>query len=249
MSSEAQSIQKEQAANLGFIEKIKTHAELIAAILSGLLIATGWLFEQRNFTGLYVISYLLAFFIGGFAKAKEGIEATIENKDLNVEILMLFAAIGSAIIGYWTEGAILIFIFSLSGALETYTMNKSRKEISSLMNIQPEEALLVNSGIEKRIPVAELQVGDQILVKPGERIPSDGTILRGQSNIDESMITGESIPVSKNREEEVFAGTVNLSGSITIHVTKKKNETLFHKIIELVQSAQSEKSPSQLFIE
>jgi Cd2+/Zn2+-exporting ATPase len=249
MSSEAQSIQKEQAANLGFIEKIKTHAELIAAILSGLLIATGWLFEQRNFTGLYVISYLLAFFIGGFAKAKEGIEATIENKDLNVEMLMLFAAIGSAIIGYWTEGAILIFIFSLSGALETYTMNKSRKEISSLMNIQPEEALLVNNGIEKKIPVAELQVGDQILVKPGERIPSDGTILRGQSNIDESMITGESIPISKNREEEVFAGTVNLSGSITIHVTKKKNETLFHKIIELVQSAQSEKSPSQLFIE
>jgi Cd2+/Zn2+-exporting ATPase len=249
MSSEAQTIQNEKTENLGFLEKIKPHAELIAAILSGLLIATGWLFEKRDFIGLYVTSYLLAFLIGGFAKAKEGIEATIENKDLNVEMLMLFAAIGSAIIGFWTEGAILIFIFSLSGALETYTMNKSRKEISSLMNIQPEEALLINNGIEKKIPVAELQVGDQVLVKPGERIPSDGTILRGQSNIDESMITGESIPVSKNRQEEVFAGTVNLSGSITIQVTKQQNETLFHKIIELVQSAQSEKSPSQLFIE
>jgi Zn2+/Cd2+-exporting ATPase len=249
MSSEAQTIQKEEDGNLGFIEKVKPHVELIAAILSGIFIAVGWLLEKNNFISLYVISYLLAFFIGGFAKAKQGIEASIENKDLNVEILMLFAAIGSAIIGYWTEGAILIFIFSLSGALETYTMNKSRKEISALMNIQPEEALLVNNGVEKRIAVAELEVGDHILVKPGERIPSDGTILRGQSNIDESMITGESIPVSKNRQEEVFAGTVNLSGSITILVTKKNNETLFHKIIELVQSAQSEKSPSQLFIE
>jgi Zn2+/Cd2+-exporting ATPase len=249
MSSEAQTIQKEEAGNLGFIKKVKPHVELIAAILSGIFIAVGWLLEKNNFISLYVMSYLLAFFIGGFAKAKQGIVASIENKDLNVEMLMLFAAIGSAIIGYWTEGAILIFIFSLSGALETYTMNKSRKEISALMNIQPEEALLVNNGVEKRIAVAELEVGDHILVKPGERIPSDGTILRGQSNIDESMITGESIPVSKNRQEEVFAGTVNLSGSITILVTKKNNETLFHKIIELVQSAQSEKSPSQLFIE
>jgi Cd2+/Zn2+-exporting ATPase len=249
MSSEAQTIQKEQAENIGFIKKIKPHAELIAAILSGIFIAIGWLLEKKNFIGLYVISYLLAYMIGGFAKAREGIEATIENKDLNVEMLMLFAAIGSAIIGYWTEGAILIFIFSLSGALETYTMNKSRKDISSLMKVQPEEALLINNGVEKRIPVAQLQVGDQILVKPGERIPSDGTILRGHSNIDESMITGESLPVSKNKKEEVFAGTVNLTGSITVHVTKKNNETLFHKIIELVQTAQSEKSPSQLFIE
>jgi Cd2+/Zn2+-exporting ATPase len=249
MSSDAQTIQKEQTGNPGFIKKIKPHAELIAALLSGIFIATGWLLEQKNFISLSVISYLLAFIIGGFAKAKEGIEATIENKDLNVEMLMLFAAIGSAIIGYWTEGAILIFIFSLSGALETYTMNKSLNDISSLMEVQPEEALLINNGVEKRIPVAQLQVGDQILVKPGERIPADGTILTGHTNIDESMITGESLPVSKNTKEEVFAGTVNLSGSIIIQVTKKNNETLFHKIIELVQSAQSEKSPSQLFIE
>jgi Cd2+/Zn2+-exporting ATPase len=249
MSPEAQIIQKEQAEKLRFWGKLKPHAELIAAIVSGILIAAGWLLEKENFNEISVLAYLLAFIIGGFAKAKEGIEATIEKKDLNVEMLMVFAAIGSAVIGYWTEGAILIFIFSLSGSLETYTMNKSRKEISSLMDLQPEEALLINHGIEKRIPVSELQVGDQILVKPGERIPSDGIILKGQSNIDEAAITGESIPVSKSAEDEVFAGTVNLSGTVTIQVTKGNNETLFHKIIELVQSAQSEKSPSQLFIE
>ncbi|MDV2887703.1 heavy metal translocating P-type ATPase, partial [Alkalihalophilus pseudofirmus] len=96
------------------------------------------------------------------------------NKELKVEMLMIFAAIGSAIIGYWTEGAILIFIFAVSGALETYTMNKSHKEISSLMELQPEEALLISNGLEKRVAVSELLVGDQILIKPGERMPADG---------------------------------------------------------------------------
>ncbi|MFS0779288.1 heavy metal translocating P-type ATPase [Neobacillus sp. 3P2-tot-E-2] len=234
---------------VGIIEKIKPHAELIAAGLSGVFIATGWITDKMNDHVASIIFYLLAFVIGGFAKAKEGIEATYENKQLNVEMLMIFAAIGSAIIGYWTEGAILIFIFAVSGALETYTMNKSHKEISSLMKLQPEEALLINNGVERRVPVSELEVGDHILVKPGERIPSDGVIKKGHTNIDEAAITGESMPVSKGLETEVFAGTVNLTGAITVATTKASNETLFHKIIELVQSAQSEKSPSQLFIE
>jgi Zn2+/Cd2+-exporting ATPase len=248
MSADAKRLTK-VIPKVGFIEKIKPHAELIAAGLSGVFIATGWMTDKMNDHVASIIFYLLAFVIGGFAKAKEGIEATYENKQLNVEMLMIFAAIGSAIIGYWTEGAILIFIFAVSGALETYTMNKSHKEISSLMELQPEEALLINNGAERRVPVSELKVGDLILVKPGERIPSDGVIKKGHTNIDEAAITGESMPVSKGLETEVFAGTVNLTGAITVQTTKASNETLFHKIIELVQSAQSEKSPSQLFIE
>ncbi|WP_026573947.1 heavy metal translocating P-type ATPase [Bacillus sp. UNC438CL73TsuS30] len=248
MSSEAKSLTQE-IQKVSFIEKIKPHAELIAAAVSGLLIVAGWLLDKYDNEVDSIIAYLLAFVIGGFAKAKEGIEETYENKQLNVEMLMIFAAIGSAIIGYWTEGAVLIFIFAVSGALETYTMNKSHKEISSLMELQPEEALLIKNGVEKRIPTSELQVGDQILVKPGERIPSDGMIVKGKTNIDEAAITGESMPVSKGDQEEVFAGTVNLTGSITVQVTKASSDTLFQKIIQLVQSAQSEKSPSQLFIE
>ncbi|WP_223589702.1 heavy metal translocating P-type ATPase [Neobacillus bataviensis] len=248
MSSEAKSLTK-GIQKVGVIEKIKPHAELIAAILSGLLIATGWLFDKYGEGSDSIIAYLLAFVIGGFAKAKEGIEATYENKELNVEMLMIFAAIGSAMIGYWTEGAILIFIFAVSGALETYTMNKSHKEISSLMELQPEEALLITDGDEERVPVSQLRVGDHILIKPGERVPSDGIIINGQTNIDEAAITGESMPVSKGNQEEVFAGTVNMTGAITVQVTKASHDTLFQKIIQLVQSAQSEKSPSQLFIE
>ncbi|KRG15236.1 ATPase [Virgibacillus soli] len=230
-------------------DRMKVNAELIAAIVCGVFIFLGWLLHRDGFEVSSIILFLLAFIIGGFAKAKEGIEATIANKELNVEMLMILAAIGSSIIGYWTEGAILIFIFALSGALETYTMNKSHKEISSLMELQPEEALRVTNGIEEHVNTSELMIGDLILVKPGERVPSDGKIIKGMTTIDEAAITGESIPVSKGKQDEVFAGTVNLNGSITVQITKPANETLFQKIIELVQSAQSEKAPSQLFIE
>ncbi|WP_282173139.1 heavy metal translocating P-type ATPase [Cytobacillus firmus] len=250
MSMEAKALLKSSnRSEENLLEKIKPHAELIAALLSGVLILSGWLLDRSGMETPSIAAYLLAFVIGGFAKAKEGIEETIENKELNVEMLMIFAAIGSAIIGYWTEGAILIFIFAVSGALETYTLNKSHKEISSLMELQPEEALRITDGSEERVHVSELEIGDFILVKPGERVPSDGTIVKGHSSLDEAAITGESLPVSKGADDQVFAGTVNLNGSITVEITKPNNETLFQKIIELVQSAQSEKSPSQLFIE
>ncbi|MEH7180222.1 heavy metal translocating P-type ATPase [Neobacillus vireti] len=230
-------------------ERIKANGELIAAIVCGVLIFLGWFVQREGFEVPSVQLFLLAFVIGGYAKAKEGIEETIANKELNVEMLMVLAAIGSAIIGYWIEGAILIFIFALSGALETYTMNKSHKEISSLMELQPEEALRVRDGMEERVHVSELKIGDFILIKPGERVPSDGKIVKGMTTVDEAAITGESIPVSKGNQDEVFAGTVNLNGSITVEIMRPANETLFQKIIELVQSAQSEKAPSQLFIE
>ncbi len=163
---------------------------------------------------------------------------------------MVLAAIGSAAIGYWTEGAILIFIFAVSGALETYAMNKSHREISALMNLQPEEAWLVRGSFEPmKVSVSTLQIGDHLLIKPGERIPADGIIFKGQSSIDESTISGEPLPVLKREGDEIFAGTVNLNGAITMEMTKANSETLFQKIIQLVQSAQSEKSPSQQFIE
>ncbi|MEH6943931.1 heavy metal translocating P-type ATPase [Bacillus sp. JJ722] len=240
----------EQRPKVTVWNKIYEHIELIAALISGVLILTGWILSENNLEAASIVIYILAFVIGGYAKAKEGITETIEDKKLNVEILMILAAIGSAFIGYWTEGAILIFIFSLSGALETYTMNKSHKEISALMDLQPEEAMLVNhQGEEKMVAVSELKIGDHILIKAGERVPSDGMIIQGSTNIDEAAITGESIPVIKDVNDEVFAGTVNLRGTIIVEITKKQEETLFQKIIQLVQSAQSEKSPSQLFIE
>ncbi|MBD8028655.1 cadmium-translocating P-type ATPase [Ureibacillus sp. Re31] len=236
--------------NSNLIENIKEHKELIAALLSGLITLLAWRMETNGLLTAAVIAYLSAFVIGGYAKAKEGLLDTVENKTLNVELLMVLAAIGSSLIGYWTEGAILIFIFALSGALESYAMNKSHREISALMNLQPEEAWLVRGAFEPmKVPVSTLKVGDHLLIKPGERIPADGQIIKGTSSIDESAISGESMPVTKQVGENVYAGTVNLNGTLTINMTRPNSETLFQKIITLVQSAQSEKSPSQQFIE
>lgn len=232
------------------ITKILPHTELIAALLSGVLIVIAWLFGENGDSSISITLFLLAFFIGGYAKAKEGIEASIYKKELNVELLMILAAIGSSIIGYWVEGAILIFIFALSGALETYTMNKSQREISALMKLQPEEAWLMDDSRQsKRVLVKDLHVGDILYVKPGERIPVDSMVITGHSNVDEAAISGESVPVTKQTGSHLFAGTVNMNGSLTIKMTKPNSESLFQKIIDLVQSAQSEKSPSQQFIE
>ncbi|MFB0635700.1 metal-transporting ATPase PfeT [Bacillus rugosus] len=228
-------------------KNLAQHAELIAALVSGALILAGWLLSGHQV--LSITLYLLAFVIGGFAKAKEGIEETLESKTLNVELLMIFAAIGSALIGYWAEGAILIFIFSLSGALETYTMNKSSRDLTSLMQLEPEEATLMVGGETKRVPVSDLQAGDMIVIKPGERVAADGIIESGSTSIDESALTGESMPVEKNTGDAVFTGTVNRNGSLTVRVTKANEDSLFRKIIKLVESAQSSVSPAQAFIE
>ena len=231
------------------ISVLEPYLEFSLAIISGILILGGWLLDRFGYQTASAVLYIFAYVTGGFFKAKEGITETITDKKLNVELLMILAAIGSAIIGYWEEGAILIFIFALSGALETYTMNKSKKEISALFDLQPEEALLIKDGHEIKVPVKQLKVGDLILVKPGERLPADGVVVKGRTSIDQSAITGESVPVEKTLEDEVFAGTVNMSGSITVKITKPADETLFQKIIALVQNAESERSPSQQFIE
>lgn len=223
---------------------LKKHDEMIAALVSGLFIGLGFLFSQYE-----TFLFITAFVIGGYAKAKEGITDLFVNKKLNVEILMILAAIGSAIIGFWAEGAILIFIFALSGALETYSKNKSEKELSSLMKLQPNEATLITASGEKVVPVTSLKVNDTIFVKPGERIPADGTVAEGRSSVDEAAISGESVPITKQHGDEVFSGTVNMNGTLTINVTKEQQDTLFQRIITLVQQAQNEKSPAQQFIE
>lgn len=229
--------------------RIEPYIELGFALFSGILILTGWILAKLDQQAVSVFFYILAYVIGGYFKAKEGITDTVQNKTLNVELLMVLAALGSAIIGYWEEGAILIFIFALSGALETYTMSKSRKEISALMSLQPEEAWLIKDGKEIKVAVEQLQVGDHIFVKPGERIPADGCVIKGRTSVDQAAITGESIPVAKGLNDDVFAGTVNISGSITVEITKPSSDTLFQKIITLVQNAESQKSPSQQFID
>nr|WP_306665885.1 heavy metal translocating P-type ATPase [Paenibacillus oleatilyticus] len=227
---------------------LSRYGEAIAALASGVLIAAAWVAGHSSPT-FSIWLYCFAFLIGGFVKAKEGWLTLVREKDLDVNLLMIVAAIGAASIGYWTEGAVLIFIFSLSGALETFTMEKSSRDISSLMDLKPETAIVWEEGAEKRVPVEQLRIGDLVLVKPGERLPADGIVQEGSSAVNQASITGESIPVDKTAGDEVFAGTLNGQGALFVQVTKSSESTLFSKIIRLVQEAQSEMPKSQRFIE
>ena len=226
---------------------MKKHLELIAALFSGALI----LITYFTFHGTEAAPFLYtaAYLIGGFFKAKEGITESLTERKLNVEMLMIFAAIGASFIGHWLEGALLIFIFALSGALETYTENRSSQELRALLTLQPDEATKLTASGKERVPVDQLQVDDHVIVLPGERIPADGIIINGVTSIDESAITGEGIPVTKTEGHEVFASTVNSSAVLELRVTKPANETLFQRIITMVQTAQEQKSPAQHFIE
>ncbi len=187
--------------------------------------------------------------MGGYQKAVEGLNTLFKKKDIDVDLLMVIAAIGAAAIGYWMDGAILIFIFSLSGTLEGYTMKRTNKDIRSILDLRPEKAVLLRNGKQLQIEAEEIKKGDTILVKPGERIAADGIISQGYSAIYQATITGEPGPVDKTVDDEVFSGTVNGYGAIEIKVTKQAEETMLSKIIHLVQEAKNEKPPNQLFVE
>lgn len=226
----------------------KRYAEFILALTGGLFTLTGYLLGLATGAPMWPL-YILAYISGGYYQIKAGILDTIKTRQLNVELLMGMAAFGAACINHWLEGAVLIFIFAISGALETYSTARSSKAISALMDLQPETARIVINHQERMVAADQLRPGDMIRIKPGERIPADGIIIKGETTVDESTMTGESIPISKKEKDRIMSGTVNLDGSLLAEVTKKSADSLFSKIIHLVQTAQSEKAPSQLFIE
>ena len=229
------------------MRSLLSNPEVLAALGSGLLMLAAWAVSQWS-EWLSVTLYVVSYTIGGWIKAKEGVETLIKERDLDVNLLMIAAAMGAASIGYWNEGAMLIFIFALSGALESYTMQRSRKDISSLMELQPETALRIEEGEMKSVSIDRLELGDLILVKPGELIPADGKVYRGGSSVNQSSITGESVPVDKTSGDDVFAGTLNGEGVLYIEVTEAAGSTLFAKIIKLVEAAESEVPESERFI-
>ncbi|QDR80408.1 heavy metal translocating P-type ATPase [Sporomusa termitida] len=225
------------------------HGAAMTTAVSAVLTFLAWSAGVNGWSALEIALYVFAYIIGGYRKAWEGLQTLIKERDLDVDLLMIVAAVGAASIGYWQDGAILILIFSLSGALEGYTMEKTNQDIRSIMKLRPETALVLRGSTESRIRVEELQPGDLVLVKPGERIPADGLVRQGYSAVDQASITGESIPVDKICGAEVYAGTINGQGALTIEVTKPAAATLLARIIRLVQEAQSEMPPSQLFVE
>lgn len=197
---------------------------------------------------IYPLFFVLAIISGGWKQTYEGISELVHDRTLNVDLLMALAAIGACLIGNWFEGAMLTFIFCLSGALEEYATNKSTKEITALMNVAPNDALKIIDGEHVTVPVEELALGDYVFVPKGTAVPIDGRML-GASSIDESAISGESVPVEKAIDDEAFGGTINLGQAFTLEVTKTSNDTLFAQILRLVENAQNEQSATATFIE
>ncbi|HYW21774.1 MAG TPA: HAD-IC family P-type ATPase, partial [Nodularia sp. (in: cyanobacteria)] len=234
----------------------REHADTVAALLCGLLLFLGWFALHLGWLGLALLLLPAAYVIGGYESAREGLTTLFKEKELDVDLLMIVAAIGAASLGLWRreyhliiDGAILILIFAISGALEGYAMQRTERSIRSLMSLTPDTARVLLQGKEEEIPISQLKVGDEIVVKPGELIPTDGIILSGYSTLNQAAITGESLPVEKTVAAEVFAGTLNGYGALQIKVHKPAQSSLIQRVIRLVEQAQTEAPPSQDFIE
>lgn len=191
--------------------------------------------------------HLAAYLSGGWFAAHEVWER-LQHRVLDVHFLMLAVALGSALIGHWDEGAMLLFLFSISGALEHYAMGRTQREIGALFKAAPKTATqLDDAGHEHDVPVADLQPGARLLIKPGTQFPLDAEIIKGKTAADESTLTGEAAPVEKNVGDSVLAGTLNLWGAVEVLVLRAAGQSALQKIIRLIREAQRLKAPSQRF--
>lgn len=228
------------------MKKLNVLFEAIAVSIATILIIIAYILDLSPRDGnLVELLYAFAFLIGGFAKAKEGILATIENKSLNVEILMILAAIGAFIVGEFFEGAILIFIFAVSGVLESYATQQSEKNLTALLKLAPKTANKLDGDSITEVPIDTIVVGDLVVVRVGEQVPVDGIIIKGITSLDQQAITGESMPKQVFIKDQVYAGSINLEAQIIVETTKDPSASVMQQMVDLVEKAQEEKSPSQ----
>lgn len=221
-------------------------------MLVGLILqfqVTGQLSGSNTHEPWYVLAaYAVSFIAGGGRTLWEAITDLLHG-EVNIDLLMILAALGAALLGDWPEGAVLLFLFSLSHALEHVIMGRTRGAIEALMKLTPEEAIVVRAGQQLTIPVEELLVGDRVIVRPSERIPADGIVREGRTAVDQSPMTGESIPIERQVGDPVLAGTMNQHGVIEIEVSRIASETTLARMVVMVESAQSERAVSQQFTE
>ena len=240
------------------------NTELIFSIISGVLLAIGFGVSFLSAVPLWIsiAFYVGAYFFGGFFTTKEALERVAKG-GFEVDFLMMVAAIGAAILGKWVEGALLLFLFSLGHALEHHAMNKAKKSIEALAELAPKTALRKRNGKTEEVDIDKVRVNDVIVVRPDSKIPVDAVVVYGQSSVDQSSITGESIPVDKepvediekdyskekdiNSENRVYSGTINGNGSLEVKVIKESKDTTLSRLITLVNEAQTQKSPTQRF--
>ncbi|GBD09451.1 Zinc-transporting ATPase [Candidatus Thermoflexus japonica] len=198
--------------------------------------------------GAQGVFWVAAYLFGGFYGVIDGALA-LRGGRLDVNLLMLLSALGAALIGHAEEGGTLLFLFSLSNALQTMALERTRRAIRQLLNLRPPVARRIREGKEETIPIEAIEVGDHLLVRPGERIPADGVVVAGSSTADESLLTGESMPVPKGPGDPVFEGTLNGYGALEIRVTQPTSDTMLARIIHLVEEAQAQRARTQQAID
>ena len=194
-----------------------------------------------------VALFALAYLAGGTFAAWGALTDLIARRTVNVDLLMVTAAVGAAAVGSWAEGAVLLGLFSSSGALEHHALGRTRRAVRALMELSPQVATVLRPGGEASVPVEELRLGETVLVRPGERVAVDGVVVGGETAIDQSAITGESVPVGKRPGDPVFAGTINGAGAVRVRVDKLHQESTLARIVAFVEEAQEQKSRTQRF--
>ena len=222
--------------------------ELILMLVAAITLAAGGLAAVRDWGMAAAVAYTLTYLAGGWYGALNGLHSLRERK-LDVDLLMILAALGAAVVGAPFEGGMLLFLFSLSNVLQNHALSRSRSAIRSLMDLRPSEVRCEVDGEMQMLPVESVTVGTVVRLRPGGRIALDGEVLEGESSIDESSLSGESMPVHKQPGSGIFAGTMNQHGSLSYRVTKAAADSTLARIIQLVEEAQEEKAHSQRFLE
>ncbi len=223
--------------------------EVALTILTALAALAAFIGSQIGMEPMLIsVLYGVAYLAGGWYGVQESIDA-LRERTLNVDLLMILAAIGAAVVGQPAEGAILLFLFSLSNTLQSYAMDRSRKAIEKLLDLRPATASVKRGEAWVDVSIDELKLGDTVIVRPGERFPIDGSVTHGQSEVDQAAITGESVPVHKDVSDNVFAGTVNGTGALEIKVTRLAKDTTLARIVKMVEEAQSEKAQTQRMLD
>ena len=234
----------------GLLAFMKRKRRDLLTLVAGALITLAFVLGAFDVSTILIhVIYGVAILAGGFYAARKGIVGVWINHELDINFLMTLAALGAVAIGAWEEGALVIFLFSLGETLESYTMDRARNAIRSLMELAPAEATLLRGSQQRRVPVDQLRVGDFILIRPGERVPMDGIVRRGRSAVNQAPITGESIPVEKGPEAELFAGTINGEGALEVEVTRRAEENTISRIIHMVEEAQAQRARSQRWVD